>query len=266
MDLLRHLGFFVAVAEEGHFGRAAERLGMTQPPVSQGVQRLERRLGVELFHRGSRGVGLTPAGSSLLPQAYSLLSSASEFAASAGRLRDQAVRVGVIGQLSAFHLAAMVSSAPKAVVVTTAATVELIEAVTSGQLDCAVVHHPALVNTLECGPVIRVPSWFLVPSGREDLRGLSCATIPRSHGTAAFDLLADTLRASGLDPDFLAASNDREVVAAVATGQAFGITTDPFLQAPGIARLPAAEFGLRVRLVWRSLAADVRSALEAALA
>jgi DNA-binding transcriptional LysR family regulator len=266
MDLLRHLNFFVAVAEEGHFGRAAERLGMTQPPVSQGVQRLERRLGVELFSRGSRGVGLTPAGTSLLPQAYALLSSASEFVDSAGRLRDRTVRVGVIGQVSAFHLASMVSGAPRALAVTTASTAELVEAVNSGQLDCAVVHHPALVNALECGPVIKVPSWFLVPAGREDLRGLSCATAPRSHGTAAFDLLADSLRAAGLDPDFVAASGDREVVAAVATGRAFGLTTDPYLQAPGVSRLPAGEFGLRVRLVWRSLGDDVRSALEAALA
>ncbi|RSM82583.1 LysR family transcriptional regulator [Kibdelosporangium aridum] len=270
MDLLRHLGFFVAVAEEGHFGRAAERLGMTQPPVSQGVQRLERRLGVQLFTRGSRGIGLTPAGAELLPQAYALLGGAERFVAEAGRLRDRAVRLGVIPQLSSWHVAALASSTT--VTVTTASTVELVDAVTSGALDCAVVHHPALVNSLECDSVIKVPSWFLVPSGHQvsavtDLRGLPFAAPPRSHGTAAFDLFADRLRAAGLDPTFVPAAGEREIVAAVAAGRAFGMTCDPHLQAPGVDRVALDdEFSLRVRLVWRALKPDVRDAISAALA
>lgn len=73
VDLLRRLRVFVAVAEEGHFGHAADRLGMTQPPVSQGVRRLEGKLGVTLLTRTARGVGLTSAGAELLPRATALL-------------------------------------------------------------------------------------------------------------------------------------------------------------------------------------------------
>jgi DNA-binding transcriptional LysR family regulator len=84
----RELRYFVAVAEELHFGRAAARLGIAQPPLSRAIRQLERRLGVALLERSSRGVALTEAGSVLLVEGRAALDAV---AAAARRTRRAAM-------------------------------------------------------------------------------------------------------------------------------------------------------------------------------
>jgi DNA-binding transcriptional LysR family regulator len=99
---LRHLRYFVAVAEELHFGRAAERLHVAQPGLSQQIQALERLLGVPLFDRTSRRVELTAAGAILLTEGRRLL-------AQTERIVDRARRAG-LGEIGRLTLAAIGSA------------------------------------------------------------------------------------------------------------------------------------------------------------
>lgn len=89
----RELRYFVAVAEDLHFGRAAQRLGIAQPPLSRAIQQLERRLGVRLLERDRQGVSLTDAGSVLLVEGRATLEAAS---AAARRTRRAVAQRGTL--------------------------------------------------------------------------------------------------------------------------------------------------------------------------
>src|ERR1700758_5085448 len=101
---LRHIRYFVAVAEELHFRRAAERLRISQPPLSLQIRELERELGAALFERTRRRVFLTPAGRAFLETATNLLEQVERARATVRRVADAEdgeLRVGFT-QTSAF--------------------------------------------------------------------------------------------------------------------------------------------------------------------
>jgi DNA-binding transcriptional LysR family regulator len=97
---LRHLRYFRAVAEELHFGRAAERLHIAQPPLSQQIRQLEAELGVTLLVRSTRKVELTPAGEAYLKRAVEILRAVDDAAEQAQRIADGAegrLAIGCVG-------------------------------------------------------------------------------------------------------------------------------------------------------------------------
>jgi DNA-binding transcriptional LysR family regulator len=209
---LRQLSYFVTVAEELHFGRAAARLHIVQSAVSQQVQRLERELGADLFDRSPRHVRLTGAGERLLPEARAVLAAA-ERARAAVRERTS-LRLGTstgLGEHLDRVLGDLAALAPDtAVQLVSAATRDRLEQVADGRLDAA------FVRSLEPAPGVRIlPLWEdpLVaalpaahPLAREtelaiaDLAGLRLCITARRNNPALVDLVVGACHSAGFEP------------------------------------------------------------------
>jgi DNA-binding transcriptional LysR family regulator len=217
---LRPLRQFVAVAEELHFGRAALRLAMTQPPLTQAVQTLERTLGVSLFERSKRRVALTPAGQALLDEARRLLRSAEALPAAvqaaahgrAGRLRLAFVSSIAYGPLPLW-LRLFREAYPEVQLQLREATLDVqLTAFAADEIDAGfVLHAPGAAPAGFAGVTVQSePMWLALPESHpalkrktlqaRDLAETPLLIFPRDVTPSLYDSLLAALRARGLTP------------------------------------------------------------------
>ena len=179
MITLDQVRSFVAVAEELHFGRAAERLQMTQPPLSRQIQKLERAVGARLLERDNRRVALTGAGRAFLDEAYRLLNlveGAGDLArrvdaGSAGVVRLGFTAVSAISILGPL-LRRLTSALPDVeVVLSERVTGAQVDGIRRGELDVGLARPPFDTSLLSSKVILREPLMAVLPSGHR-LAGL----------------------------------------------------------------------------------------------
>lgn len=221
---IRHIRYFVAVAEEGHITRAAERLGMQQPPLSQQIRALERQLDVQLFRRKPRGVELTDAGRAFLADARAILAQIEHaFATTRRTARGERGQIAVGFTSSApFHpfvprvIRAFREAAPLvSLTLDESGTTELIDGLRHERVDVAFIRTPvsnaeglAVNALLEEAMLVALPKGHaLVGDGIDGaalpLKALSAETFivyRRPTGPGLYDAIIAACHASGFSP------------------------------------------------------------------
>lgn len=262
----RSLRQFLIVAEELHFGRAAARLHMTQPPLTQAIQKLEAQLGVRLFERSSRSVALSPAGAALLPEARRLLAELEALPALAraaaegrqGRLRLGFVSTVGFGELPRW-LRRFREQQPGIQLSLREATLDVqLQDFAADALDAGfVIHAPdALPSGFEALPIAREPLVLALPAelpqaGRAqlaapDILDLPLVIFPREIAPSLFDAVLGFYRAHGRAPQIAQeAIQMQTIVNLVSAGM-------------GVAWVPESVMGLqRSGVVYRPVAGPV---------
>ena len=284
---LRHLRYFVVVAEELHFRRAAERLHMSQPPLSQQIRALEEEIGVQLFTRNQRRVELTAAGAAFLVRAREILAAVEDAARQARR-----VQRGEVGRLAVgFVGSAMYSFVPELLQafreqspditlrLQELDTTEQLRQLEDGRLDVGFIRAPRSHPVLTFETLLREPVVAALPDLHplaaqmtltlEDLRGeplvlLTRAVAPGLRGALDFAIE----RLGGEDNIVQEAAEMQTVIGLVAAGVGVSVVPDSVraLMRRGVSYRPldGEAPGVRLEMAWR--AADVSPVLAAFLA
>ncbi|MET9994878.1 LysR substrate-binding domain-containing protein [Streptomyces mutabilis] len=217
MDL-RQLRYFVAVAEERHFGRAADRLHMAQPALSQAIRRLEADLGVELLHRTTRRVELTDAGRAYLTRTRAILADVDDAAHEARRVASGSVghlSIGCVGSATysllpplSRHLAAELPGVDFAFRGEMLAP-DQVEALRTGAIDVALLRPTVADSSLTVAPlrrdrlVVAVPADHRLAGRRQvrvaDLRQVDLIVHSADRRSVMYDIVLGLFRDAGID-------------------------------------------------------------------
>jgi len=269
---IRHLRYFVAVAEELHFGRAAQRLHIQQPPLSRQIQDFEAELGFPLFERSRRRVELTPAGTALLGRArqvFDALDVAIHDARSASEGESGRLVVGYPSSLAYSGLTELLRAFRTRFPSVEIALRELppadqVDGLKAGSLDVGFVRTSPDDPTLAAELVRRESLMVVLPDDHRlaKQRAISLKALaqepfvmfPRARGPAFFDQLMALCGRAGFSPRIVQEAAQLDIVSLVAAG--FGISIMPSsmrnFRRPGLAfRAIVGAPQVELLIVWR---------------
>jgi DNA-binding transcriptional LysR family regulator len=280
---LRHLRYFVAVAEELHFGRAAQRLHLAQPPLSQQIRKLEDLLGYALFARTSRSVNLTQAGKALLQRAQRTLRNVQrdiDETRSIGRGDVGSLHVGFIGSAMLTTLPSILRSYRTAypqvrLHLHESFTSMVIDGLENGTLDAGILRDADPVEGFEVITILSEPFVGVLPATHPvaKQKSLSISSLrddpfvyyPRSAGTRAYEKPLTLCEEHGFRPQIVQeASHWLTILRLIAAGQGVSIAPACVRQiaSPDVVCLPlrGAKAVSTIELAW--LAGDVRPIVQ----
>ena len=284
MTFLR-IRYFIAVAEELHFGRAAKRLAVTQPSLSRQITLLEKEIGVQLLVRDTRRVALTNAGREYLDHARDVLRGVSNAAESARRAER-----GESGRLSvAFYYIAGLGILPPVLrefrqrypnvllELRELPSKTQIAEVLKGTIDIGIVHEPSTVKAVSVETIQREALVAVLPSthplaGRStlqlvDLHAESFIMVPRSEGSALHERVIASCNAAGFSPNIVTGARMFvTVIGMVAAGMGIAIVPAACAQIrhPGVVFLkvlPAIE--IQSGVIWNGHTAHLNPSTQA---
>jgi DNA-binding transcriptional LysR family regulator len=243
---LRHLRYFLAIVAERHFTRAARRLGIAQPPLSQQIRQLEEEVGIALFARTARGVTLTAAGEAFLPHAEAALREVERARTAARRIRHGDLGTIRVGFTSAASLNPFVPGAISAFRNTypdvelrliVQPTTPLLAQLSQDQIDVAFVRPTSTERlSLRAIPLPDERLWIALPSGHalatrkrlrlDELRDEPFILYPRANGSLLYDSIIAACQRAGFSPRVVQeAPQMASMVSLVAAG--VGVTLAP---------------------------------------
>jgi DNA-binding transcriptional LysR family regulator len=289
VESLSQLRYFLVVADELHFGRAAARLNMAQPPLSQAIRRLEAGLGVELLHRTTRRVELTDAGRAYQTRVRAILADLDDAGLEARRVAAGAVghlAIGCVGSVTysllpalSRHLAVELPGVDFSFRGEMLAP-DQIEALRSGEIDLALLRPPVADRSLTVTPLRRDRMVVALPAAHPlatrphvtiaDLRDAALIVHSADRRSVMYGLVLGLFRDAGLDPRIRHEVGETStLITLVAGGLGVAVVPEPVtaLGLDGVAYRPLAhpDAGIELALACRADRAEPHLARTIAL-
>lgn len=267
---LRHIRYFIVLAEELNFSRAAQRLHIAQPPLSRQIKELENEIGAKLFNRSKRHVELTPAGKVFLQKAYQILDQVEQ-----ARFNARLTAIGKEGELRISFTGAVQDLIPVirkyrkihpqvGIILKHMNNKEQLKALNEKTIDIALISTPIESGNINVSPLKTLKFYVAFPENHpllkkeklylQDLANETFIMTPRSVGVLYYETFMSAFNKAHFTPNIAIQADDlHTVLALVADGIGITLTPSPAEKVKGIVRRDLEDVNLSLvgSIAWR---------------